>query len=29
LRESIDLYKHRESTRDGADALTLDCTDAP
>jgi nitrogen fixation NifU-like protein len=29
LRESIDLYKHREPTRDGADALALDCTDAP
>jgi nitrogen fixation NifU-like protein len=29
LRESIDLYKHREPTSDGADALALDCTDAP
>jgi nitrogen fixation NifU-like protein len=29
LRESIDLYRHREPMRDGADALALDCTDAP
>src|SRR5215471_8221654 len=25
LRESIDLYKHREPTRDGAEALATDC----
>jgi nitrogen fixation NifU-like protein len=29
LRESIDLYKHREPRHDGADALALDCSDAP
>lgn len=29
LRESIDLYKHREPTRDGAEALATDCADAP
>jgi len=29
LRESIDLYRHREPTRDGADALAGDCSDAP
>lgn len=29
LREAIDLYRHREPTRDGAEALALDCSDAP
>jgi len=30
LRESIDLYEHREAaTPHGADALVLDCADAP
>jgi nitrogen fixation protein NifU and related proteins len=30
LRESIDVYEHREDTpRDGADALAEDCADAP
>jgi nitrogen fixation NifU-like protein len=29
LRESIDLYRHREPTRDGAEALAGDCSDAP
>jgi nitrogen fixation NifU-like protein len=29
LRESIDLYRHREPTRDGAAALAGDCSDAP
>jgi nitrogen fixation NifU-like protein len=29
LRESIDLYRHREPVRDGAAALASDCSDAP
>jgi nitrogen fixation protein NifU and related proteins len=29
LRESIDLYRHREPTHDGAEALAGDCSDAP
>ncbi|MBV9581145.1 MAG: hypothetical protein JO057_21395, partial [Chloroflexi bacterium] len=29
LRESIDLYRHREPTRDGAEAIAGDCSDAP
>jgi nitrogen fixation NifU-like protein len=30
LRESIDLYEHREpAASDGAEALALDCADAP
>jgi nitrogen fixation NifU-like protein len=29
LRESIDVYRHREPTRNGADTLALDCSDAP
>jgi nitrogen fixation protein NifU and related proteins len=29
LRESIDLYRHREPQRDGIDGLVEDCADAP
>jgi nitrogen fixation protein NifU and related proteins len=29
LRESIDLYRHREPTHDGVDGLVADCADAP
>jgi nitrogen fixation NifU-like protein len=29
LRESIDLYRHREPTHDGLDGLVADCSDAP
>jgi nitrogen fixation NifU-like protein len=29
LRESIDLYRHREPTHDGLDGLVEDCSDAP
>lgn len=29
LRESIDLYRHREPTHDGIDGLVENCVDAP
>ena len=29
LRESIDLYRHREPARDGLDGLVEDCADSP
>jgi nitrogen fixation NifU-like protein len=29
LRESLDLYRHREPTRDSVGAIAGDCTDAP
>src|SRR5690349_19321376 len=29
LRESIDLYEHRDPSTDGADGLVADCADAP
>ena len=29
LRESIDLYRHREPVHDGIDGLVEDCADAP
>jgi nitrogen fixation protein NifU and related proteins len=29
LRESIDLYRHREPTRDGIDGLVENCADSP
>ena len=29
LRETVDLYRHREHAPDSADGVVLDCTDAP